>query len=137
MMMTMSLKNLLLKLDELQTSADELVTHYENELIKRNDELLAKRDEIKCLRTALEQSRVEFDALCDYFEHTGAPMPADPRRITYRDLLRRDHPYELDEWYVGGCHGCPSNYGYCDMEDQISHCTKTSCRACWDRRVGE
>lgn len=136
-MMTKGLYDLMLKLDELQTSADELVTHYENELIKRNDELLAQRDEIKRLRTALEQSRVEFDALCDYFEHTDAPMPADPRRITYRDLLRRDHPDDVDPIFEGGCHGCPSNYGYCDMEDPISHCTTTSCRACWDRRVGE
>lgn len=137
MMMTMSLKNLLLKLDELQTSADELVTHYENELIKRNDELLAQRDEIKRLRDELEQSRVEFDALVDYFEHTGVPMPENPHRITYRDLLRRDHPEGVDPIFEGGCCGCPSNYGYCDMEDQISHCTCTSCRACWDRRVGE
>ena len=135
--MTMSLKNLLLKLDELQTSADELVTHYENEIIRKNDLLLGQRETIENLRTALEQSRVEFDALCDYFEHTDVPMPADPHRITYRDLLRRDHPDDVDPIYEGGCHGCPSNYGYCDMEDQVSHCTCTSCRACWDRRVGE
>ena len=136
MMMTMSLKNLLLKLDELQTSADELVTHYENELIKRNDELLAQRDEIKRLRTALEQSRVEFDALCDYFEHTDAPMPADPHRITYRDLLRRDHPDNVDEIYEGGCCGCPSTYGYAAPENGVV-CRGNSCRACWDRRIGE
>lgn len=136
MMMTMSLKNLLLKLDELQASADELVTHYENELIKRNDELLDQRDEIKRLRTALEQSRVEFDALVDYFEHTGVPMPGDPRRITYRDLLRRDHPDNVDEIYEGGCCGCPSTYGYAAPENGVV-CHGTSCRACWDRRVGE
>ena len=137
MMMTMSLKNLLLKLDELQTSADELVTHYENELIKRNDELLAQRDEIKRLRDELGQSRVEFDALCDYFEHTGVPMPENPHRITYRDLLRRDHPDDVDPIFEGGRGGCPSNYGYCDMEDPVGHCRVYSCRACWDRRVGE
>lgn len=135
-MMTVSLKNLLLKLDELQTSADELVTHYENELIKRNDELLAQRDEIKCLRDELEQSRVEFDALCDYFEHTDAPMPADPHRITYRDLLRRDHPDKVDEKYEGGCFGCPSACGYAAPENGVV-CHGNSCRACWDRRIGE
>lgn len=134
--MTMSLKNLLLKLDELQTSADELVTHYENELIKRNDELLAQRDEIKCLRDELEQSRVEFDALVDYFEHTGTVMPADPHRITYRDLLRRDHPDNVDEIYEGGCCGCPSTYGYAAPENGFV-CRGNFCRACWDRRVGE
>ena len=136
-MMTKGLYDLMLKLDELQTSADELVTHYENELIKKNDELLGQQDEIKRLRDELEQSRVEFDALVDYFSQMDVPMPADPRRITYRDLLRRDHPDELDPIFEGGCCGCPSNYGYCDMEDPVSHCTKTSCRACWDRRVGE
>ena len=136
-MMTKGLYDLMRKLDELQTSADELVTHYENEIIRKNDLLLGQRETIENLRDELEQSRVEFDALVDYFEHTGVPMPADPHRITYRDLLRRDHPDDVDPIYEGGCHGCPSNYGYCDMEDQISHCTKTSCRACWDRRVGE
>lgn len=136
-MMNQMLHDLLLKLDELQTSADELVTHYENELIRKNDLLLGQRETIENLRTALEQSRVEFDALCDYFEHTDAPMPADPHRITYRDLLRRDHPDELDPIFEGGCCGCPSHYGYCDMEDPVSHCRSYSCRACWDRRVGE
>lgn len=136
-MMTMSLKNLLLKLDELQTSAEELVTHYENELIKRNDELLDQRDEIKRLRTELNESITAFDALCDYFEHTDVPMPADPRRITYLDLFRRDHPDDVDPIFEGGCCGCPSNYGYCDMEDPVGHCRVYSCRACWDRRVGE
>ena len=131
------LHDLLLKLDELQASADELVTHYENEIIRKNNLLLGQRETIENLRTALEQSRVEFDALCDYFEHTDVPMPADPHRITYRDLLRRDHPDDVDPIFEGGCHGCPSNYGYCDMEDQVSHCTTTSCRACWDMRIGE
>lgn len=131
------LHDLLLKLDELKTSADELVTHYENEIIRKNDLLLGQRETIENLRTALEQSRVEFDALCDYFEHTSVPMPADPHRITYRDLLRRDHPDYVDPIYEGGCCGCPSNYGYCDMEDPVDHCRAYSCRACWDRRVGE
>ena len=136
-MMTKGLYDLMLKLDELQTSADELVTHYENELIKKNDTILSMQDTLANLRIQLEQSRVEFDALCDYFEHTDVPMPADPRRITYRDLLRRDHPDELDPIFEGGCCGCPSCYGYCDREDHSAHCKVYSCRACWDRRVGE
>lgn len=135
-MMNQMLHDLLLKLVELQTSADELVTHYENELIRKNDLLLGQRETIENLRTALEQSRVEFDALCDYFEHTDAPMPADPRRITYRDLLRRDHPDNVDEIYEGGCCGCPSTYGYAAPENGFV-CRGNSCRACWDRRVGE
>lgn len=136
-MMNQMLHDLLLKLDELQTSADELVTHYENEIIRKNDLLLGQRETIENLRAELEQSRVEFDALCDYFEHTDAPMPENPHRITYRDLLRRDHPDELDPIFEGGCCGCPSCYGYCDREDHSAHCKVYSCRACWDRRVGE
>lgn len=136
-MMSESFKCLILKLDELQTSAEELVTHYENELIKKNDKLLDQLYEIERLRDELEQSRVEFDALVDYFEHTGATMPENPHRITYRDLMRRDHPDDVDPIFEGGCCGCPSHYGYCDMEDQVSHCRVYSCRACWDRRVGE
>ena len=134
--MNKKLYDILLKLDELRESADDLVKHYEGEIIKKNADLLAQSETIKNLRAELEESRVKLDALCDYFEHTSAPMPADPHRITYRDLLRRDHPDEVDEKYEGGCFGCPSGYGYCDPEDGVL-CRRDSCRACWDRRIGE
>ena len=127
---------MLIKIDELQKSAEEVVKHHEHEIITKNSELIAQSETIKRLRAELEQSRVEFDALVDYFEHTSAPMPSDPRRITYRDILRRDHPDRVSKCYGGGCCGCPSDYGYRDTPAS-QECIGFSCRACWDRRVGE
>ena len=56
--------------------------------------------------------------------------------MTAREKLEKEHPVCVDESKLGGCVGCPSEYGYlkdpnnCAMIDEI-------CRKCWDREVPE
>ena len=55
------------------------------------------------------------------------------KRITFRDMLKKEHPKYVREEYVGGCRGCPSWYGYSDETYGICYHTEKSCRKCWDR----
>lgn len=62
--------------------------------------------------------------------------------VTYRDLLEVEHPYKVDDHYIGGCCGCPHEYGYdsidarpCD-EKYIGHGEwDPFCKKCWSRHV--
>ena len=55
------------------------------------------------------------------------------KRITFRDMLKKEHPEYVSEDYVGGCHGCPTWYGYSDEICENSDYTEEACRKCWDR----
>lgn len=55
------------------------------------------------------------------------------KRITFRDMLKKEHPEYVSEEYVGGCKGCPSWYGYCDYTDETCDHSEKGCRKCWDR----
>ena len=52
--------------------------------------------------------------------------------MTCREKLAIEHPGGLDSECLGGCEGCPHEYGYakapewCQMTEEI-------CRKCWDR----
>lgn len=53
--------------------------------------------------------------------------------MTYRELLQKEHPENVDELYIGGCEGCPCDYGY---EADKEKCLRlSSCDACWDREI--
>jgi hypothetical protein len=56
--------------------------------------------------------------------------------MTCREKLKLEHPCELDPEQVGGCNGCPSDYGYLpdpgDCKEAVWNCTK-----CWDREIPE
>lgn len=52
--------------------------------------------------------------------------------MTYREKLMQEYPNEVDDRYEGGCHGCPSEYGY---EEQTHDCPTDSCTECWDREI--
>lgn len=65
---------------------------------------------------------------------------------TCRERLKREHPEWVDpEVYLGGCLGCPSEYGY--RTDAIDECKTAvsathdefvdACTKCWDRPVEE
>ena len=60
--------------------------------------------------------------------------------MTYRDLMRIEHPNAIDPAYIGGCMSCPSLQGYekhpspnCAVT--IGKPTDTQCRKCWDREA--
>lgn len=57
--------------------------------------------------------------------------------MTYRDLLKIEHPHELAKHYFGGCRGCPGTYwdgapGYNNCGEQMS---PLNCTVCWDSVV--
>ena len=54
--------------------------------------------------------------------------------ITCRDMLKKEHPEYVSEYYVGGCKGCPGWYGYSDESNEnCGGCYGEKCRECWGR----
>ena len=61
---------------------------------------------------------------------------------TFRELLVLEHPDAVREEFVGGCYGCPQNYGYEPENKPCPHehvhrreAKEVLCAACWDRIV--
>lgn len=54
--------------------------------------------------------------------------------MTCREKLKIEHPEAIDDDYVGGCDGCPHEYGY---ESRPSWCVVSHerCTECWDRDI--
>ena len=62
--------------------------------------------------------------------------------MTCREKLMMEHPERIDEYYIGGCEGCPRDYGYMDDPEYCDHSNKVihdgvSCTKCWDREIPE
>ena len=58
--------------------------------------------------------------------------------MTCRELLMQEHPSDVDARFYGGCHGCPSGWGYAPDPEWCS--TRNSgnysrCSECWDREI--
>lgn len=53
--------------------------------------------------------------------------------MTYKELLAKEHPEAITDYYISGCNGCPYEYGY---EDGV-YCGKeqVSCVECWNREI--
>lgn len=60
--------------------------------------------------------------------------------MTFRELLQIEHPDKVDEFWVGGCFGCPCDYGYESSSVAEVWCSlradENVCRRCWDRESG-
>lgn len=54
--------------------------------------------------------------------------------MTCREKLKLEHPDKIDNECGGGCHGCPSTYGYLPTRDT---CDGFSCWDCWDQEIPE
>ena len=63
--------------------------------------------------------------------------------MTAREKLTVEHPEKLDDLELGGCMGCPEDYGYLPDAD---FCTNNydrygdlfeRCKKCWDREIPE
>jgi hypothetical protein len=63
--------------------------------------------------------------------------------MTYRDLMKIEHPNAVDLAYIGGVMSCPSYQGY--EKDPPSKCctthgsppTNKECEECWNREAPE
>jgi hypothetical protein len=59
--------------------------------------------------------------------------------MTYREKLKKDHPYLVSEIYLGGCGCCPNTFYKnaktlkgCEKEQDLNDAT---CRECWDQEA--
>lgn len=52
-----------------------------------------------------------------------------------REKLAQEHPDNVSEKFMGGCHGCPVAYGYSydGLESCGGWCSEEKCRKCWDQ----
>ena len=59
--------------------------------------------------------------------------------MTCREKLAMEHPEEIDPERLGGCKGCPYQYGYAKEPEWCddNNFTDEKCRKCWDREVEE
>lgn len=56
------------------------------------------------------------------------------KRMTLREKLAKEHPKLVSESFRGGCLGCPSGYGYSDINHKnCGGFSEEKCRKCWDR----
>ena len=56
--------------------------------------------------------------------------------MTYREKLAFNHPNKLDSSCIGGCQGCPYDYGYastCLARLENRSFNDEVCTRCWDR----
>lgn len=63
---------------------------------------------------------------------------------TFRELLALEHPDKVDARFIGGCAGCPEEYGYepgngteclCEKNWNTKKSVPQICTECWDRIV--
>lgn len=64
--------------------------------------------------------------------------------MTYREKLQKEHPERVsDGQWVGGCMGCPYDYGYCEKKDCLCEdgvknpFTEEKCTKCWDQEMSK
>ena len=53
--------------------------------------------------------------------------------MTCRERLKLEHPEKINDKLLGGCEGCPHDYGYLDKPKTCGR----SCDKCWDREIPE
>lgn len=59
--------------------------------------------------------------------------------MTCREKLAIEHPTHVREYFIGGCNGCPCDYGYASIPRYCSkgEQSKNICDRCWDREIEE
>lgn len=55
--------------------------------------------------------------------------------MTCREKLAMEHPEDVDDYFDGGCFGCPSSYKYMNDPEWCKHSDLTRCGECWDREI--
>lgn len=54
--------------------------------------------------------------------------------MTCREKLKIQHPDLVNGIFIGGCRGCPNQYGYLDKPHYCSGgMPESNCNRCWDR----
>ena len=55
--------------------------------------------------------------------------------MTCREMLNNQKPECVDKKYLGGCYGCPYEYGYLDKPDWCTGGDEEECTRCWNREI--
>lgn len=55
--------------------------------------------------------------------------------MTFRERLQKEHPRCINEDCIGGCDGCPYEYGYEKKKEETCKVSDEECRKCWDREI--
>lgn len=55
--------------------------------------------------------------------------------MTFRERLQKEHPGCINEYGLGGCDGCPYEYGYEKRKEETCKVSDEECRKCWDREI--
>ena len=57
--------------------------------------------------------------------------------MTFKERLALERPNKVSDWYLGGCYGCPYQYGY--EVEKLCVTNKGSligdCEGCWNREI--
>lgn len=55
--------------------------------------------------------------------------------MTYKEKLMLYNPKNVDEKYIGGCCGCPSNYNFFPFDKFRCKKMLEDCTICWTREI--
>ena len=55
--------------------------------------------------------------------------------MTFKEKLKQEHPEKVNPDAVGGCYGCPSDFGYEDNNGCKRDCGDEKCTKCWNREM--
>ena len=53
--------------------------------------------------------------------------------MTCKQLLKMEHPGHIDDFFVGGCLGCPMQFKYANRPSWCGKNGSKGCARCWDR----
>lgn len=54
--------------------------------------------------------------------------------MTFKEKLQKEHPDMVRAACLGGCYGCPHDYGY-EKNPPLSCTMPSGCAACWNREI--
>lgn len=55
--------------------------------------------------------------------------------MTFREKLQKEYPERTGDHWLGGCMGCPKDYGYEDSRPSECNINLASCSRCWNRTI--
>ncbi len=55
--------------------------------------------------------------------------------MTFKEKLEQEHPEKVCTDAMGGCYGCPSDFGYEDDNGCKRNCDDKKCTKCWNREI--
>ena len=105
---------------------------------RRADSLKTERDHIlKLFKNVNSETTRLYTENREYKHHKEQNNKQGVKKMTYRERLTIEHPERIDSEMLGGCDGCPADYGYSD-DHHADNCpfdrpSPENCTKCWNR----